>query len=140
MRSAKALLAAVILPLAACKPPDGAAPRLRQIANPLAENLYRVDRNEDGTALLGLHVGQVRLQGRCLLLDYDGSQYTPVFVYDRDNVTVSANSITIGRFTAEYGQPYYFPGLIVRSFDMPRRDNCAAKTAFITEIADIADF
>jgi hypothetical protein len=79
---------------------------LRPKPHELVDNLIIVERRQGNTGLLGLNSGRLLLEGRCILLEKDGTRATPVF---GSSVAVFPHGLRVGGRELEWGGQITFP-------------------------------
>lgn len=103
------LIGACLCILAACsEEPQAERPARGSSQNGII-NLLTLEAVDAGSTL-ALHHGAFRRDGRCLVLDAEGSTATPVFPAD-SGVSVEADGIRIAGLDFRYGDTVALPGL-----------------------------
>lgn len=96
---------ASMLGLGACGKPNTALD-LQPTPNPLVDNLFIASSSPGTTAPMGGAVGRFSLKGRCLVVNTDGEDRTPVFA---GQVTVSREGLHAGPTFVPFGSEQTLP-------------------------------
>lgn len=100
----------------------------------LVDNLFISKSSGGSTAPMNAAVGAFSLQGRCLVLDTDGTQRTPIFA---GKVDVSRSGIVIAGREIPYGEPQRLPmigpPLPIKSL---AGSACPSESLFVRSVGD----
>ena len=102
------------------------------IPNAVADNLY-VSHEMPAASLLNIGSGKFDLSGRCLVVDTGDGIFTPVFIRQAKDVTVTRNGVFIANEQFAFGQLYEFPGLAPPS-RIDSKGNCPKSAVYIGAI------